>query len=451
MHYLYENNVTNIDFALRSANIKQTSTFQPETGLYVNNIGHAEAELYVPKTQPVEQTEFFYQLSHLKSFKGLQQYLAKIQDPASKEALSKLVNDAYTAYSKEKHTKSNIKKYASSANKLANDQQQLINEFVAAVPRLYKATSPYNDIIVYVFPVKEPAQPISFYNTILLPVSNPPNLEEYLGLVMREVSHMHYQNQDINSQLSTEKFFFQSSSPYAYTTYRYLDKALAIVLGQGLFLEALTGKVRGIADHDSSDYLSGLIQALYDDIKTCVQNKTPINESFLEKAIERFAVACPDAPRDIQEVLKRYIVLTKHFDLAEVIGRIYSFFPSKNIFGSPIDDKEEIEKDMQSRGYDNHAPIVCVLTPREVENIEAFVNKNPYLQRVSLDQLKAVPPILNSMDAFLDAQDRVYMFFIVDKLNQLVTLLKVLNKADYLPKEKKHSFSIRPKAQTDNK
>lgn len=360
--------------------------------------------------------------------------LTNIQDIPQKEALLPTIKANYDNYVKKVHKKINTQAYASAANKLVKNNDKLINEFVESIFKFYGTKSlPYDEIVVYVFPVEEQLKTVSahrFYNTILLPVSNKSqaNIKVDLGIVMQEIAHMVYENQEPSLQYAMEDFFFHEPSQYAYIAYQNLNEVMATIIGNSLFVEKLKGKPSVTY---TNEYAQGFSEPIYTDIKTYLNNKTTINKDFLKQAVGSFTERFPDAKRDLEAVLVRSVMLVKHFSPEETIGVLANNFPISTGFCSLIDDKEEIEKDIKSRSYDHNAPVIFVSTPEEAENITQFIDANPYLKDIPKEKLEKLPK--RGVYCYKNKFDRLHMFFVVNDYQDFNQFLQVLKKQPYLP------------------
>ncbi|ACE06595.1 hypothetical protein Aasi_1275 [Candidatus Amoebophilus asiaticus 5a2] len=124
-------------------------------------------------------------------------------------------------------------------------------------------------------------------------------------------------------------------------------------------------------------------------------------------------------------------MLVKHFSPEETISVLANNFPISTVFCSLIDDKEEIEKDIKSRGYDHNAPVIFILTPEEAESITQFIDTNPYLKGIPKAKLEKLPK--RGAYCYKNEIDRLHMFFVVNDYQDFNRMLQALRKQPYLP------------------
>jgi len=212
-----------------------------------------------------------------------------------------------------------------------------------------------------------------------------------------------------------DQFFLQHPSQYAYLTYRYFDEALATALGNGVFVEALYGQ------HDinyTNKFIRGLAMAIYGDVEKYLNKQQEMDTAFLVKCVKRFKEHFPDASRNLQQILDRYVLFTHDLDREQVQQRlVYHFHPS-SVFLHPL---KEPNIDEYAPYYDRNSPCIFVLSPREKDSLATLCEVNPYLQRVKKSKLKKLN---DGFDYYRDKHGRLYLFFVAAYYDELEQLIK---------------------------
>lgn len=435
VHFLYENRDEALGSKLKALQFEQYTFGQPTVSLSM------------PRSNILED-QLFYDLSHLLAISDVDQALNNIKDEQQRQYLLSKIQAYYVTYQTKSHEAIDTNSYAQAANKLIKENANMIQGFLESALSFYGTRAlPYDEIIVYIFPVeanKQVHKTFGFYNTILLSISDKEAIKNNLGTVMHEIAHMIYENQVAALQYNMEKLFlhepsqysFHKPSQYTYIAYKYLNEALATALGNGVFMEKLTGQP---SMSYANDYIQGFAQAIYEDVKAYLYNKHTIDEAFLKKSIEQFAAAFPNATSHLEEILSRYVILSKHFDPEKAAKTFHEYFKANSHFYAVFDDKKEIEGDMQHGSYDHNSPVVFVLSQQEARNIHKLLKVHPYLKK--LPELRG-KQLQKGFYYLRDSADRLYMFFVIDSYNDLEKLLGKLKKQTYLSAFKEGAMDL---------
>ncbi|MDR1560746.1 MAG: hypothetical protein LBS23_00090, partial [Holosporaceae bacterium] len=120
------------------------------------------------------------------------------------------------------------------------------------------------------------------------------SLNEHLGIIAHEFSHAMCDAAYEQDQL--EKLTLKFKSPNAIVAGWFLNEALAIVLGNGLFKEAIS---KTKVNLKRAEYCAkGFAPALYDLVKCYFDNSKTIDEYFIESAVKIFDKVYPNGYTD---------------------------------------------------------------------------------------------------------------------------------------------------------
>ena len=128
----------------------------------------------------------------------------------------------------------------------------------------------------------------------ILPIQVDSFLNDYLSVIAHELSHalcdIRYGRENF------ENIALHMGSKNSVIFGWYLNEILAIVIGNGLFQEAITGKR---VDLTREEYCAkGLAPALYELTKEYIENSKSIDTVFIKKALQIFDTVLPSAYKD---------------------------------------------------------------------------------------------------------------------------------------------------------
>jgi hypothetical protein len=306
---------------------------------------------------------------------------------------------------------------------VANKNTKLIDEFVSKILAFYGTESIPSELTVYLCPEAT----ISTYCDHVLFLENSffrECPERVLGTVLHEVAHLAYEYQKTSLKKTIDHFFLHFPSQHAYMAYQYLDEALATALGNGIFVEELTGTP---SIHYNNQYIKAFAKDIYVEVKNYLNKNKEIDRRFLVKAVNLFAKRFPQLANDLPEILQRYVLFVDNALDIEGIHHVFQqYFSSFSVFKDTLSDPK-IDENVQY--YDSNAPLIFVLHPKKRDQLTELRNANPYLNRVNKSKLKKLK---GNFDFYRDKQGRLYLFFIVTNNKRLETLVKELGQQRYL-------------------
>ncbi|MNU93004.1 hypothetical protein D3C71_829340 [compost metagenome] len=247
-----------------------------------------------------------------------------------------------------------------------------------------------------------------------------------IGVVLHEMCHVLYDEQPSEFQHKLEGYFTENKSLYSQFAYNFIDEGLATALGNGWAYKYLSGELDP-SDWYNNEYINGFGKALYPLVEEYISNNQQIDQAFVNRAIDLFAVTFPNSITDYGILLNR-VSIYNDADTGTAIDGIMnligSYFQMTNSnFSSPILDPTALE--YLKTG--NQTQLVIV-DSNQVANIKELKKLFPKLSKV-----KMVP---NKIYSFFDEKNRpVIILYVADKAN-LNLLLKEMKTKKYFDKTK---------------
>jgi hypothetical protein len=130
-----------------------------------------------------------------------------------------------------------------------------------------------------------------------------------LGVIVHEMCHSYYANQDKKLSQQMKAFYENYKSPFAKHAYSYMNEALATVLGNGIFYEKLTGK----RDKDwyNDEIIDGFAKALLPMTLKYIKNNKTMDQAYFAESINIFAKTFPDMNKKIKFLANKPLFSTQ--------------------------------------------------------------------------------------------------------------------------------------------
>ena len=317
-----------------------------------------------------------------------------------------------------------VRSHLQNLQSVVDKNQKLIDDFTSRLLAFYGTQAlPYSAITIYLCP----ASPISTYcNHVIFLAGNScqGTSESVLGTVLQQLARMMYEEQKTALKKTINHFFLHYPSQHAYMAYKYFNKSLATAVGNGVFVEALTGSP---AVSHEDQYMQGFAEAIYKEVKTYLNKRKEMDQAFLVKSVKHFEKRFPELVSDLSEILDRYVLfIDEAFDIKSVEQVFQQHFPAYSAFKGPV-HHPNIYKDIPY--YDNNAPHIFVLSWETRDKLTELCSSNPYLNRVKKSKLQKLK---GSFDFYRDKQGRLYLFFAATNYTELDKLVKKLKQRKYL-------------------
>ena len=166
------------------------------------------------------------------------------------------------------------------------------------------------------------------------------NENEYkaqLGIIMHEMCHILYKEQDVDFQHQLDKWFKNSASPYAPLAYSFIDEGLATALGNGWAYKQIHKSIDP-AEWYNNKHINGFGHALFPLVEQYINDGKSIDQDFVNKSIELFAQKFPKAIKETAILMNNLQVFSNNTkDIDEIADNLYDYFNIRSMsFLTPI-------------------------------------------------------------------------------------------------------------------
>jgi len=237
-----------------------------------------------------------------------------------------------------------------------DDYKDQISDLFLRISQFYNTswnTSIPFKIVLYPIPLKNG-------NTTAIPKGNAlicgflaHNENDYksqLGIIIHEMCHILYKEQNPNFQHQIDQWFANSSSPYASLAYSYTNEGLATVLGNGWAYKQIH-KSLDPKEWYNNKHIDGFAHSLFPLIEQYLNDGKSIDQDFVNKSIELFAQTFPKATVEtaiLMNSLQLYANTEEETEINEISNSIHNYFNIRSMwFSTPIlsiESKEKFDK-----------------------------------------------------------------------------------------------------------
>jgi hypothetical protein len=245
-----------------------------------------------------------------------------------------------------------------------------------------------------------------------------------LGVVLHEMCHVLYDEQQDYIQHRLEGYFSANRSRYAEFAYNFFDEGVATALANGWAYQFISSR------YDSGEwyhnaYINGYAHALYPLVNAYINAKAEMDSQFVNRAIDAFEKKFPKAITDYGILLNRVTVYAdaetdeERHDLMHAIGSYFQV--SNSTFSSPILHPYSIE--YLTNGKNTQ---LIVIDRNYEENMEKLGEMFPEIR-----QYKGRMPAGSYVMSFADAKNRAVLIMKLDKKEDLTRLLARMQMQQY--------------------
>ena len=172
-----------------------------------------------------------------------------------------------------------------------------------------------------------------------------------LGIVIHEMCHILYKEQNSDFQKQIDQWFTNSASPYASLAYSFINEGLATVLGNGWAYKQIHKTLDSREWYDNK-HIDGFAHALYPLTEQYLTEGKSIDENFVNKAIELFAETFPKATVEtaiLMNSIQLFANTEEKSKINEILNNIHNYFNIRSMwFSSPtlsIDSKDVFDEE----------------------------------------------------------------------------------------------------------
>lgn len=402
----------------------------------------------------LEEEQFFSSLAALKAIDEIETVLDSIEDVTQRQAISQHINKAYQAYRKLNVAttgQGKLASYTQAANQWVAQQAGSLNHFFEQVATFYNlAFPPYKgEITVYPYLATLPhieQKLVAFYNVVLLPITHLNSIEEDGQSLLLTLLQLWYEKKAESLQKCMNLFFAAYSSPYSYFARAYLDQALRQALQHIYFAHHL--QRTNHACIPNTDYVERFAHAIESNVASYLANRKKLDLSFCKAAVDHFGRTFPQIIYDIDKVLERCLLMLKQFDKTKVLETIKKHIHIHNAFSQPpmyptAQFIEEIKKSAYAADYDDHMPIIAVVTLDEIKHRAQFLKDYPLFKKLKRSFLKIIGQ-QKGLYILRTSAHRMYLFFVVGQYEELDQLSRRLQERKQFAQEAVMSIMVAP-------
>lgn len=312
-------------------------------------------------------------------------------------------------------------------NRLNNYKKQ-ISDLYLRISKFYNTswnTSIPFKIMLYPIPLKNG-------NTTAIPKGNAlicgflsHNENDYktqLGIIIHEMCHILYKEQNSDFQHQIEQWFSNSNSPYASLAYSYINEGLATVLGNGWAYKQIH-KSLDSKEWYNNKHIDGFAHSLFPLVEQYLHDEKNIDQDFVNKSIELFKQTFPKATKEtdiLMNSLQLFANTEEEIEINKIANNIHNYFNIRSMsFSTPILSTESKER------FDKKETTKLIII--DSDNTNTIIG----LQE-SFPKLKIQTP-LNTIDILKDEKSKSTLIIInIDGLSKLNDAYKVLSNIFYL-------------------
>ena len=312
--------------------------------------------------------------------------------------------------------------------KQLDNYKDQINDLYLRISQFYNTSWNTNipfKIMLYPIPLKNG-------NTTAIPKGNAlicsflsHNEKDYkarLGIIIHEMCHILYKEQNPDFQHQIDQWFTNSNSPYASLAYSFFNEGLATVLGNGWAYKQIH-KSLDSKEWYNNKHIDGFAHSLFPLIEQYLNEGKSLDQDFINKSIELFAQTFPKATIEtaiLMNSLQLFANTEEETEINEIANNIHNYFNIRSMwFSTPIfsiESKETFDKKETTKLF-----II------DSDNSNTIIGLQEYFP-----SLKIQTPI-NTIDIFIDEKSKSTLIIMnIDGIVKLNDAYKVLSNITYI-------------------
>lgn len=148
--------------------------------------------------------------------------------------------------------------------------------------------------------------------------------KDLFSVMMHEIYHIIYDEQSLEVKTAIDTYFKESKSNSSNYAYQLMNEVLATDLGNGYVYEQLDGKP-DTYDWYNRKYINLMAKQIYPMVKEYIEQKKPIDKSFIENYIRLYEENFPNWINDLDNIMTYRYVLSENEEDFRVIGRMFRY------------------------------------------------------------------------------------------------------------------------------
>lgn len=274
--------------------------------------------------------------------------------------------------------------------------------------------------------------PLEKGNTTAVPMGNAlicgflsKNENDYigrLGVIIHEMCHILFDEQNADLQHQIDGWFKQSESDYSKLASSYLNEGLATAIGNGWAYQQLHKEV-DTTEWYNNEYINGFAHSIFELTSSYLNQKKSIDNHFIEQSILAFEKTFPQAINETQ-ILLNELQLYANSGEDEAINLIIQtmdryFNIRSRWFSTPIDHPKSVQ------GYGNPEITKFFIIEKDHEKSIALIDQHFPDYQLKMNK--------NSIASFKDSNSKSPVFIInIENLDKLDEALALLAKTRYI-------------------
>ncbi len=312
-------------------------------------------------------------------------------------------------------------------NQLSNYKNQ-ISDLYLKISKFYNTSWNTNipfKIMLYPIPLKNGhTTAIPKGNTLICSFlsHNEKDYKARLGIIIHEMCHILYKEQNPDFQHQIDQWFENSTSPYASLTYSFFNEGLATVLGNGYAYKQIH-KSLDSQEWYNNKYIDGFAHSLFSLTEQYLDEVKRLDQDFVNKSIELFTQKFPKATEETAILMNSLQLFANTEEKAknnEIANSIHNYFNIRSMwFSRPIlsEDSKEAFNKMET------TKLVII----DSNNKKSIIELQEYFPK-----LKIQTPI-NTIDIFKDEKSKSTLIIMnIDGIAKLNEAYKVLSNITYI-------------------
>lgn len=237
--------------------------------------------------------------------------------------------------------------------------------------------------------------------------------EVYFGVILHEIAHILYAEQEKSFQFELEKWFLNSPSKYKTFAYNWINETLATAVGNGWVYENLQGELDPL-DWYNNIYINTFAKAIYPMVKNYLERNKKIDKAFIEKSISVYEKVLADKTYAYDNLITyAEMMLNKESKDGSLEGGIM----------------DGLFSNFRTRSYGLHTPFPCGdKLDSYLKNIKTQIVGVVENHKVELENLQATFPFLKMYE--LDVQ-RNFVLTHIKESGQVFILINVINENEF--------------------
>ena len=175
--------------------------------------------------------------------------------------------------------------------------------------------------------------------------------KDLFSVMLHETYHIIYDEQSLEVKKDIDSYFKQNKSKCSNYAYQLMNEVLATALGNGYVYEQLDGKIDD-GDWYNRKYISLMAKQIYPMITEYINQKKPIDKSFIDNYINLYEKNYPNWINDLDNIMAYRYVISENEEDVSAIRRMFRY-RSRTEYDSELTEVsiDKMQKNATYQGY----------------------------------------------------------------------------------------------------